>query len=166
MKISFESDYNNGCHPAVLQRLVETNAARTTGYGLDEFCQAAADKIRTLCEMPEAQVFFLTGGTQTNAAVIDSLLHNYEGVLAVDSGHIAVHESGAIEASGHKVLCLPAHDGKMHAADLQQWLETFYADPTLDHMVFPGMVYLTFPTEMGTLYTRSELESIADVCQR
>jgi len=165
MKISFESDYNNGCHEAVLQRLIETNGAQTTGYGLDEYCKSAAMKIRQACELPNAQVFFLVGGTQTNATVIDALLASHEGVLAVDSGHIAVHESGAIEACGHKVLTMPANNGKMLPSDLKRWLHDFYADATWQHMVIPGMVYLTFPTEWGTIYTRQELYEIASICR-
>jgi len=165
--ISFESDYNNGCHPAVMQRLVETNDERSTGYGLDPHCAAAATQIREACNLPATTpVYFLTGGTQTNATVIDALLRQYQGVLSVDSGHVAVHEAGAIEASGHKVLALPAHDGKMHPDDLTQWLEAFYADPTAPHMVQPGMVYLTFPTELGTIYTYKELQEIRDICHQ
>ena len=163
--ISFESDYNNGCHEAILRRLIETNDERATGYGLDEFCTAAKEKIRTACGKPDADVFFLVGGTQTNATVIDSMLHSYQGVLSVDTGHINVHESGAIEFGGHKVLALPSHDGKMDAGELREWLEAFYGDIAYEHMVFPGMVYITFATEMGTIYTRAELEEIYDVCK-
>ena len=117
--ISFESDYNNGCHEAILRRLIETNGERATGYGLDDYCTAAREKIRLACAKPEADVFFLVGGTQTNATVIDALLQSYQGVLAVETGHINVHESGAIEFGGHKVLALPSHDGKMDAGELQ-----------------------------------------------
>ena len=163
--ISFESDYNNGCHEAILRRLIETNDERATGYGLDEFCTAAKEKIRTACGKPDADVFFLVGGTQTNATVIDSMLHSYQGVLSVDTGHINVHESGAIEFGGHKVLALPSHDGKMDAGELREWLEACYGDIAYEHMVFPGMVYITFATEMGTIYTRAELEEIYDVCK-
>ena len=164
--ISFESDYNNGCHEAILKRLIETNDERATGYGLDDYCTAAREKIRVACGKPEADVFFLVGGTQTNATVIDAMLHSYQGVLAVETGHINVHESGAIESGGHKVLTLPSHDGKMSPVELEQWLSDFYADPTLDHMVFPGMVYVTFATEMGTIYTLAELQAISDLCCR
>ncbi len=163
--ISFESDYNNGCHEAILRRLIETNDERATGYGLDEFCTAAKEKIRTACGKPDADVFFLVGGTQTNATVIDSMLRSYQGVLSVDTGHINVHESGAIEFGGHKVLALPSHDGKMDAGELREWLEAFYGDIAYEHMVFPGMVYITFATEMGTIYTRAELEAIYGVCK-
>lgn len=164
--ISFESDYNNGCHEAILKRLMETNEERATGYGLDDYCTAAKEKIRLACGKPEADVFFLVGGTQTNATVIDAMLSSYQGVLAVETGHINVHESGAIEFGGHKVLALPSHDGKMDSDELAQWLSDFYADPTYDHMVFPGMVYITFATEMGTIYTLAELTSISNICKR
>ena len=164
--ISFESDYNNGCHEAILKRLMETNDERATGYGLDDYCTAAKEKIRQACGKPEADVFFLVGGTQTNATVIDAMLQSYQGVLSVETGHINVHESGAIEFGGHKVLTLPSHDGRMDAGELAQWLHDFYADPTYDHMVIPGMVYIIFATEMGTIYTLSELQTISDVCRQ
>ena len=164
--ISFESDYDNGCHEAILSRLAQTNDEKATGYGLDDYCTAAKEKIRAACDCPDADVFFLVGGTQTNATVIDAMLHGYQGVLAVETGHINVHESGAIEFGGHKVLTLPSHDGKMDAGELGQWLHDFYADPTLDHMVFPGMVYITFSTERGTIYTLEELQTISVICKR
>ena len=164
--ISFESDYNNGCHEAILKRLIETNNERATGYGLDDYCTAAKEKIRLICDKPEADVFFLVGGTQTNATVIDAMLHSYQGVLSVETGHINVHESGAIEFGGHKVLALPSHDGKMDANELNQWLQAFYDDIAYEHMVFPGMVYITFATEMGTIYTFDELRAISDVCKK
>lgn len=164
--ISFESDYNNGCHEAILNRLSATNNERATGYGLDDFCNAARDKVRQACGAPDADVFFLVGGTQTNATVIDAMLSGYQGVLSVETGHINVHESGAIEFGGHKVLALPSHDGKMDADELRRWLEAFYADIAYEHMVFPGMVYITFSTEMGTIYCRDELQAISDVCKQ
>ena len=163
--ISFESDYNNGCHEAILKRLVETNNERATGYGLDDYCTSAKAKIREACGKPDADVFFLVGGTQTNATVIDAMLQSYQGVLTVETGHINVHESGAIEFGGHKVLTLPSHDGKMESVELDQWLHDFYDDPTYDHMVFPGIVYITFATEMGTIYSLAELQAISDVCK-
>ena len=163
--ISFESDYNNGCHDAILKRLVETNDERATGYGLDDYCASAKAKIRKACGKSDADVFFLVGGTQTNATVIDAMLQSYQGVLTVETGHINVHESGAIEFGGHKVLTLPSHDGKMDAGELDQWLHDFFADPTYDHMVFPGIVYITFATEMGTIYSLAELQAISDVCR-
>ncbi len=164
--ISFESDYDNGCHEAILSRLAQTNDEKATGYGLDDYCTAAKEKIRAACDCPNADVFFLVGGTQTNATVIDAMLHGYQGVLAVETGHINVHESGAIEFGGHKVLTLHSHDGKMDAGELGQWLHDFYADPTLDHMVFPGMVYITFSTERGTIYSLEELQTISTICKQ
>ena len=149
-----------------MSRLAQTNDEKATGYGLDDYCTAAKEKIRAACDCPDADVFFLVGGTQTNATVIDAMLHGYQGVLAVETGHINVHESGAIEFGGHKVLTLPSHDGKMDAGELGQWLHDFYADPTLDHMVFPGMVYITFSTERGTIYTLEELQTISTICKR
>lgn len=163
--ISFESDYDNGCHELILKRLAETNDDRATGYGLDDYCKMAKEKVRAACGTPEADVFFLMGGTQTNATVIDAMLSSYQGVLAVETGHINVHESGAIEFGGHKVLRLPSHDGRMDASELEKWLKDFYDDPTYDHMVFPGLVYITFATELGTIYSRAQLESISAVCK-
>lgn len=163
--ISFESDYDNGCHELILKRLAETNDERATGYGLDDYCKVAKEKVRAACGTPEADVFFLMGGTQTNATVIDAMLSSYQGVLAVETGHINVHESGAIEFGGHKVLRLPSHDGRMDASELEKWLKDFYDDPTYDHMVFPGLVYITFATELGTIYSRAQLESISAVCK-
>ena len=166
MKTSFESDYNNGAHPLVLQHLVETNASQSQSYGFDQWSEQARQKIREACRCPGADIHFLVGGTQANATVIDGMLDSYEGVLAVRTGHINVHESGAVEASGHKVITLPSCEGKMRAADLEAWLQAFHADPTREHMVIPGMVYITFPTELGTLYTAAEIEAIHDVCRR
>lgn len=163
--ISFESDYDNGCHELILKRLAESNDERATGYGLDQYCNMAREKVRAACGKPAADVFFIMGGTQTNATVIDAMLSSYQGVLAVETGHINVHESGAIEFGGHKVLSLPSHDGKMDACDLSKWLKDFYEDPTFDHMVFPGLVYITFATELGTIYSRAELKSISAVCK-
>ena len=166
MKTSFESDYNNGAHPLVLQHLIDTNTMQSQSYGFDTWSEQARNKIRTACQCPEADIFFLVGGTQTNATVIDGMLQTYEGVIAVQTAHINVHESGAVEASGHKVITLPSHAGKMDAGELEAWLEAFNADPTLEHMVIPGMVYITFPTELGSVYTAKEIEEILSVCQR
>ena len=161
----FKSDYTEGAHPRLLEALMRTNLVSQPGYGEDCFCAAAAEKIRRACETPEAGVFFLTGGTQTNSVVIASLLQRHEGVLCAESGHIAVHEAGAIEFTGHKVLPLPAVDGKLPAATLRSWLEGFYADETHEHMVFPGLVYLSQPTELGTLYSREELAALSTLCR-
>ncbi len=161
----FKSDYTEGAHPRLLEALMRTNLVSQPGYGEDCFCTAAAEKIRRACETPEAGVFFLTGGTQTNSVVISSLLQRHEGVLCAESGHIAVHEAGAIEFTGHKVLPLPAVDGKLPAATLRRYLEGFYADETHEHMVFPGLVYLSQPTELGTLYSRDELAALSTLCR-
>ena len=166
MKTSFESDYNNGAHPEVICHLLVTNGKQSQSYGFDEWSEQARNKIRTAIECPEAEIFFLVGGTQANATVIDGMLATYEGVLAVQTAHINVHESGAVEASGHKVIPLPSHGGKMSATDLEAWLKAFHADPTLEHMVIPGMVYITFPTELGSIYSAKEIEAILDICQR
>ena len=164
--VSFESDYNNGAHPEVLQRLIDTNACQSTSYGFDEWSESARKKIREACQCPDADIFFLVGGTQANATVIDAMLPSYGAVVAVETGHINVHESGAVEANGHKVITLPSHDGKMLAAELDDYLSRFHADPTWEHMAFPGMVYITVPTELGTVYQAREIEEIHAVCQR
>ena len=161
--ISFESDYNNGVEPAILRRLIETNEDKTSGYGFDPYCEQAKAKIKSACELSEADIFFLVGGTQTNSTVIDSLLCNYEGVICVDTGHINVHEAGAIEAFSHKVIALPSADGKLKADQLENYMATFTADESSHHMVQPGMVYITFPTELGGLYTKQELAEIYDI---
>ena len=162
----FENDYSEGAHPEVLKRLIETNMEQVPGYGMDPYCESAKEKIRTSCGCPEADVYFLVGGTQTNAVVIASILRRYEGVVAACTGHVSVHEAGAIEFTGHKVLTLPQREGKISAEDLAGFMETFYGDETHEHMVFPGMVYISHPTEVGTLYTKKELEEISAVCRR
>ena len=162
---SFESDYNNGAHPEVLRRLIETNDEQSQSYGFDKWSESAREKIRAACQCPDAEIFFLVGGTQTNATVIDGMLTGYEGVIAVDTGHINVHESGAVEAFGHKIIILPSHNGKLTADDLRNFHNRFYADPVYEHMVIPGIVYITFPTELGTLYKASEIEAIYQLCQ-
>lgn len=164
--IYLTSDYTAGAHPDVMERLMVTNLEHTVGYGLDPYTVEAQRLVRRLCDAPDAEVIFLVGGTQTNATAIDGLLHHHEGVLAADSGHIAVHEAGAIEASGHKVLTLPHHAGKVAAEDVERYIATFYADDTHEHMVAPGMLYISQPTEYGTVYSRAELEALADVCHR
>ena len=164
--LSFESDYTEGAHPKILEKLCETNMEKLPGYGSDPYCESAKNKIRKACGCPEAEVMFLVGGTQTNATVIDAMLEKYEGVLAVQTGHVSVHEAGAIDYTGHKVLELPSHDGKMDAEELEEYLQKFWQDETHEHMVFPGMVYLSHPTEYGTLYSREELKAISVVCQQ
>lgn len=167
IRASFESDYNNGCLPEILRRLSETNDEKSSGYGFDPYTERAKDRIRKACDMTEAEVHFLVGGTQTNATAIDSLLQSCEGVLSVDTGHINVHESGAVEAFGHKVLVLPGiAGGKMAASQIDDYMRKFLADETYPHMVQPGMVYITLPTELGALYSRKELADIYTVCQQ
>ena len=160
----FENDYCEGAHPAILQKLTETNFEKVSGYGTDPYCASAKEKIRAACACPEADVSFISGGTQTNAIVIASLLHRWEGVLAAATGHVAGHEAGAIEFTGHKVIGLPQKNGKLDAADVEDFCKTFYADANHDHMVFPGMVYISHPSEYGTLYTKAELEALSAVC--
>lgn len=162
--IYFDSDYMSGAHPQVMERLLKTNSEHTTGYGTDPYTAKAADLIRKACGAPDARVHFLVGGTQTNATVIDGLLARHEGVLAAESGHINVHESGAIEATGHKVLTLPSYEGKVSAEDVRIFISSFYSDDTYEHMVAPGMLYISFPTEYGTVYSLDELEDISKAC--
>ena len=164
--ISFESDYTTGAHPNILKRLTETNYEFLSGYGTDHYCESAREKIRIACDCKDADVHLLVGGTQTNALVISAMLHDYEGVIAADTGHVSVHEAGAIEYTGHKVLTLPHHEGKLMAGDLKEYLERFYDDGNHEHMVFPGMVYISYPTENGTIYSREELEQIYDICRQ
>lgn len=161
----FECDYNCGAHPKVLEKLIETNLVPQSGYGFDEYSDSAKEKIRLACDCPEADIFFLVGGTQTNTVVIDALLKPYEGVVSADTGHIENHEAGAVEARGHKVLTLPNHQGKIKADELNALLKSFYADENFEHMVFPGMVYISHPTEYGTLYSKQELRDISAVCR-
>ena len=164
--ISFECDYNNGAHPKVLESLIKYNDAKPTPYGFDEFSERAKNRIREAIGMPEAQIFFLTGGTQTNATTIDSMLYQYEGVICVGSGHINVHEAGAVEFTEHKIITIPDNEGKMEAKTLDKYLDDFYHDGNRDHAVHPGLVYITFPTELGTLYSAHELNDVYQVCQR
>ena len=162
--ISFENDYIAGAHPCILQRFVETNMESLTGYGADGYCESAKEKIRKACECQDAQVEFLVGGTQTNAIVISTMLHDYEGVIAASTGHISTHEAGAIEFTGHEVLEILGKNGKIDADALKVFIDNFYADANHEHMVFPGMVYISHPTEYGTLYTKNELKNISEVC--
>ena len=166
--ISFECDYNNGAHPKVLENLVKHNSSKPTPYGFDEFSERAKLKISEAIGMADAQIFFLTGGTQANATTIDSMLYQYEGVICVGSGHINVHEAGAVEFTEHKIITIAdvTHDGKMDAQTLDGYLDDFMHDGNRDHAVHPGLVYITFPTEFGTLYTARELNDIYQVCQR
>lgn len=164
--IRFDCDYMAGAHPEVLEALVRTNLELTPGYGADSYTAEARELIRRAIGCPEAQVMFLVGGTQTNATIIDGILDRHEGVIAADTGHIAVHESGAIEASGHKVLTLPHHAGKLDAEEVECYITEFYRDDTYQHMVAPGMVYISHPTEFGTIYSLKELEALSAVCHK
>lgn len=163
--ISFASDYVAGAHPQVLKRLMETNLEPQPGYGEDAYSAAAKEKIRAACACPQAQVEFLTGGTQTNQLVISTLLREHEGVVAAETGHVNTHEAGAIEYTGHKVLTVPGENGKLRAEALESFLKAFYRDENREHMVFPGMAYISHPTEFGTLYTKAELEALSRVCR-
>lgn len=162
--ISFENDYIAGAHPSVLKRLLETNLENLAGYGADTYCERAKEKIKRACDCPHAEVEFMVGGTQTNAVVISTMLKDYEGVIAAQTGHISVHEAGAIEFTGHKVLELPHKEGKIDPAALRKYLEDFYGDGNYEHMTLPGMVYVSYPTEYGTLYTKAELTEISAIC--
>ena len=164
--IRFDCDYLEGAHPAILQKLIETNMDQTIGYEVDPYCEAAAEKIRAACACPGAAVHFLVGGTQTNTTVIYSLLRPWEGVLSADTGHINCHESGAIEGTGHKVIALPGQDGKLTAEMVENAFEAWKADASWEHIVKPGMVYISHPTETGTLYTLAELTALSETCRR
>ena len=163
--ISFQSDYIMGAHPEILKRLTETNFEATSGYGTDKYCDSAKEKIKTAVGCPDADVWFLTGGTQANAVVISSMLARHEGVIAAYTGHIGFHEAGAVEYTGHKVFLLPHKDGKLCAKDVKAYIDGFYNDANHEHMVPPGMVYISHPTEYGTLYTLDELTALSDVCR-
>jgi len=164
-RLAFTSDYMEGAHPAILQRLMETNMMKTAGYGADEFSESARRKIREACQAPDAEIHFLVGGTQTNATVMDAFLHSYQGVIAAVTGHISVHEAGAIEFGGHKVLTLPHENGKLTAPAIRECLEAYWNDANHEHMVMPGMVYISQPSEYGTLYSLAEMSAISAVCR-
>lgn len=163
--IRFNNDYSEGCHPAILKRLAETNMEQTAGYGMDEYCKAAADKIKEACQAPQADVHFLVGGTQTNVTVISAALKHYQGVLTAVSGHINVHETGALEACGHKCLTIESADGKLTAGQIAAYVDGHFADGSAEHTVQPKMVYISNPTELGTIYKKAELEAISRVCR-
>ena len=163
--LSFESDYIEGAHEKILAKLLETNLERLSGYGSDEFCESAKEKIKKACDCDDAEIFFLVGGTQTNQVAISSVLKNYEGVISAETGHINGHEAGAMEAVGHKVISIPQKNGKIDAKDVKNWIDTFYSDANHQHMVYPGMVYISNPTEYGTIYSRKELEALSAVCR-
>ena len=161
--IRFNSDYTEGCHPAILERLAETNLEQTPGYGEDAYCAAAADKIRALCAAPEAAVHFLVGGTQTNVTVISAALRHYQGVITASSGHINIHETGALEACGHKCLVIETPDGKLTAEQVAAYADDHRADESFEHMAQPKMFYISNPTELGTIYKKEELAALYKV---
>ncbi len=163
--LHFESDYIAGAHPNILQRLTETNFEPLTGYGVDKYCQSAKAKIAERCGNPDYEVEFISGGTQTNAIVIATMLHDWEGVISASTGHIFGHEAGAVEYTGNKVLPLPEHKGKLCADEVERFLADYHADGNKEHMVFPGMVYISHPTEYGTLYSKAELTRLSEVCR-
>lgn len=163
--LPFASDYMEGAHPSILQQLSDINLTPMTGYGTDDICTKAHQEILEACGCPEGEVYFLTGGTQTNAVVIDSVLHGVQGVIAAVTGHVSLHEAGAIEFTGHKVIQLPHKLGKLEASSVEKYLKDFYADSNYTHMVQPGMIYVSNPTEYGTLYTKAELTALSNVCR-
>ena len=163
--VSFECDYIAGAHPEILKRLAETNMESLPGYGMDHYTASAKEKIKAACGCPDADVEFLVGGTQTNSVIISTMLKDWEGVIAAKTGHVSVHEAGAIEYTGHEVLEVEQTDGKIRPETLSAYLAAYYADGSHEHMTFPGMVYVSHPTEYGTLYTKAELEGIAAVCR-
>ena len=163
--LRFENDYAEGAHEQILRRLIETNMEQAPGYGNDKYCESAKERIRIACECPDAQVYFLVGGTQTNSVVIATMLRDYEGVISAHTGHINQHEAGAIEYTGHKVIGIPHKEGKISAEDVKACLVNFWGDGSHEHMVFPGMVYISHPTEYGTLYTKQELKELSEVCK-
>lgn len=164
--IYFNNDYAEGCHPAVLERLTQTNLEQTPGYGTDDYCRAAADKIRKHCGDDDLDVHFLVGGTQANLTVIDAALRPHQGALCAVTGHIHVHETGAVEATGHKVLAVPSSDGKVTAAQITGVMEAHIHDGSREHTVQPKLVYISNPTELGTIYSLAELEEISAVCRK
>lgn len=164
--IHFDCDYMAGAHPQVLDAIVNNNQVQTAGYGCDDYCERAKELIRKACNAPDAAVHFMVGGTQTNSTVLDGILGRVDGVIAAESAHINVHEAGAVELFSHKVIALPSHDGKLCPAEVESCLHDFYADDTNEHMVAPGAVYISFPTELGTLYSLNELEQLSVVCKQ
>ena len=164
--INFESDYIQGAHPRILEKLIETNFEPLSGYGFDNYTESARRKIKCLCGKDDAEVFLLTGGTQTNQIVIDTMLSQYEGVICADTGHINTHEAGAVEFTGHKVITLNNYFGKIISKELEEYLNSYYSDENYEHTVIPGMVYISHPTEYGTLYSKDELNNISDICKK
>lgn len=164
--LHFGCDYLEGAHPAIMERLIQTNLEQTPGYGFDHYSDQARAKIRLACGQPDAEVFFFVGGTKANATIIDALLHPWQSVVAADTGHISVHEAGAIEASGHKIIELASNDGRLLAYSVEAYMESFLADSTHDHMPQPAAVYISYPSEFGTLYSKAELVALRAVCDQ
>lgn len=167
-KIQFTSDYCEGAHPYVMEQLLNTNMVQTVGYGEDSYCARARETVASLCcpeDPSKPDVHFLVGGTQTNTTVIASILRPHQGVICAASGHINVHETGAVEHSGHKCIALPAVDGKINAQQIDQTLRSHYHDASFEHTVQPAMVYISFPTELGTIYSSDELRAISSCCR-
>ncbi|QPK93688.1 aminotransferase class V-fold PLP-dependent enzyme [Actinomyces sp. zg-332] len=164
--LHFENDYVEGAHPKVLQSLIDTNELSLSGYATDEYTKLASDKIKSACNRQNADIWFLVGGTQTNALVIDAMLKPFEGVISADTGHIATHEAGAIEFTGHKVITISGVNGKLIADDVDSYITNFYANPAYEHTVPPGMVYISLSTEYGTVYSKAELEALSNVCRK
>ena len=162
--VYFNNDYCEGCHPRILEKLYETNLVQTPGYGVDEYCRQAADHIRRHCGSNDLDVHFLVGGTQANLTVIDAALRSHQGALCAVSGHINVHETGAVEATGHKVLALPSEDGKITARQVREYVMAHRNDPDAEHTVQPKLVYISNPTELGTLYSLEELTDLSETC--
>lgn len=163
--IRFESDYLEGAVPEIMSRLIETNYEQTAGYGTDPYCRAAREKIKLECNAFDADIHFLVGGTQANLTVIAAALRPHQGVMAAETAHIEAHETGAIEATGHKVITLPTTDGKINAADVKNYVLRHRADESFEHIVQPAMVYISQPTETGTVYSLPELEELSSVCR-
>lgn len=161
----FKNDYSEGACKQVLDALVKSNYEKLSNYGSDSYTESAKNKLRKIINCPDADIYFLVGGTQTNKTVIDSILKKYEGVIAADTGHISLHEAGAIESTGHKVITLKGYEGKVSSFELKNYLSAFYSDDNREHMVFPGMLYISHPTEYGTLYTKDELKTLSEICK-
>lgn len=162
--ISFGSDYIEGAHPLIMEKIVKSNMEQTVGYGEDEYCKKAAELIKGACRNSDVDVHFLVGGTQTNLCVIAAALKPWQGVIAAETGHINVHETGAVEATGHKVITLPGTEGKINAAQVDEYMKVYEADATKEHIVMPGMVYISSPTELGSIYSREEIISLRKTC--
>ena len=163
--IQLQCDYNEGAHPRILERMLQTNFEQTVGYGEDHYCASAAELIRKACGREDADIHFLVGGTQANATVISSVLRPHQGVICVSTGHINIHETGAIEHSGHKVLALEGQNGLLPASAVREAMEEHLAEDGPEHTVQPGMVYISFSSEVGTVYSLRQLEDLSAVCR-